>query len=90
MYQTNQYYERDNRGTRQDTEEDALAYWLRERPGLKERPPFILYKFKSSYDAEKALLTLPFIHKAADTGRLICERIMAFGCISQAVDFMKH
>ena len=87
MFQTKLYYERDNRGTRQDTEEDALAYWLRERPGLKERPPFVLYKFKSYYDAEKALLTLPFIHKAADTGRLICDRIMAFGCYLSSSGF---
>ena len=79
MFQNRIYYERDNRGTRQNTQEDAMLYWLRERPRLKERPPFILYKFKSSYEAEKALLTLPIIHKASDTGKLICDRIMAFG-----------
>lgn len=79
MFQNRQYYERDNRGTRQSTHEDALLYWLRERPGLREKTPFILYKFNSAYEAEKALLTLPIIHKAADTGKLICDRIMAFG-----------
>ena len=87
MYNRNQYYERDNRGTRQNSEEEALLYWLNERPGMKERPPFILYKFKSLMDAEKALLTLPFIHKAVDTGRLICDRIMAFGCYSSSSGF---
>ena len=79
MYQNRQYYERDNRGTRQSTQEDATLYWLRERTGMKEKPPFILYKFNSSYAAEKALLSLPIIHKAVDTGKLICDRIMAFG-----------
>ena len=87
MSQTRQYYERDNRGTRQNTEEEALLYWLRERPRLKERPPFILYRFNSSYEAEKALLTLPIIHKAADTGKLICDRIMAFGYYSTSSGF---
>lgn len=79
MFQNEKYFEKDNRGTRQSTQEEALLYWIRQRPGMKEKSPFILYKFKSAYDAEKALLTLPFIHKALDTGNLICERIMSFG-----------
>ena len=73
------FFERDNMGTRQETMQQALAYWMGTRPGLKVKPPFALYDFSSAENAEKALLELPFIHKAADSGKLICDRIMTFG-----------
>jgi hypothetical protein len=46
---------------------------------MTEKPPFSLYVFKSATDAENALLELPFIHKAKDTGNLICEKVLEFG-----------
>ena len=73
------FFERDNMGTRQETMQQALTYWMGTRPGLKVKPPFALYDFSSAENAEKALLELPFIHKAADSGKLICDRIMTFG-----------
>ena len=74
------YYERDNVGIRQETIAQAIAYWKKERPGLSDQPPFTLFTFPSAAEAEKAMLELPFIHKAADSGKLICDRMMTFGC----------
>ncbi len=74
------YYERDNVGARQETMAQAIAYWKKERPGLSDKPPFTLFTFPSADAAEKAMLELPFIHKAADSGKLICDRMMTFGC----------
>lgn len=74
------YYERDNVGVRQETMAQAIAYWKTERPGLSDKPPFTLFTFPSADSAEKAMLELPFIHKAADSGKLICDRMMTFGC----------
>ncbi|MBR0405477.1 MAG: hypothetical protein IJI68_09830 [Eggerthellaceae bacterium] len=73
------YTEKDNMGTRQDTFSKAYSYWTFERPGLKVRPPFTLFYFSSAEDAEAALLELPYIHKASDSGKLVCDRLMHFG-----------
>lgn len=73
------YYERDNMGTRQETIGQANAYWLGERFKMPKKPPFTLFTMPSAKAAEDALLEMPFIHKAADTGKLICDRIMTFG-----------
>lgn len=75
-----QYYERDNMGTRHDMVEKANAYWLGERFQMETKPPFTLYTFTSGSDAEKALLELPYIHKATDSGNLICDEVYIFGC----------
>lgn len=73
------YKEADNVGTRQETMSQATAYWLYERPGLSKRPPFTLFIMPSAESAKAALLELPFIHEAADSKKLICDRIMTFG-----------
>ncbi|MBP3210782.1 MAG: DUF805 domain-containing protein [Oscillospiraceae bacterium] len=73
------YYERDNMGTRQENMSQAMSYWMVERMGKAEKPPFTLFTMPSAKAAEEALLELPFIHKAADSGKLICERLMTFG-----------
>ncbi len=74
------YYEHDNVGIRQETMAQAITYWKKERPGLSNKPLFTLFTFPSADAAEKAMLELPFIHKAADSGKLICDRKMTFGC----------
>lgn len=74
-----EYTEADNVGTRQDTFAKAQSYWLCERPGLSVRPPFALYAMPSAAEAEAALMELPFLHKAKDSGKLIADRIMTFG-----------
>ena len=73
------FYEKDNMGTRLDTLQKANLYWLVQRPSMKKTNPFILYQFSSFYEALSALLELPYIHKAKDTNNLICDRIMDFG-----------
>ena len=72
--------EADNMGTRQDTMSQAMSYWIGERPRLSVKPPFTLFVMPDGDAAEKAMLELSFIHKAADSGKLICERMMTFGC----------
>jgi len=79
------YYERDNVGFRQETIAEAIAYWKKERPGLPDQPPFTLFTFPSADAAEKAMLELPFIHKAADSGKLISDRMMTFGCYATKI-----
>ena len=74
-----QYYERDNMGTRQESMSQAMSYWMVERMGKAEKPPFTLFTMPSAQAAEEALLELPFIHKASDSGKLICDRLMTFG-----------
>lgn len=73
------YTEADNVGTRQETMQQASAYWLFERPGLSKKPQFTLFTMPSAESAEAALLELPFIHKASDSKKLVCDRIMTFG-----------
>ena len=73
------YTEKDNMGTRQETFDEALSYWQIERFGRTDNPPFIIFTFPTAESAEGALLELPYIHKATDSGKLICERLMTFG-----------
>ncbi|MCE5187851.1 MAG: hypothetical protein LLF75_01500 [Eubacteriales bacterium] len=73
------FTEADNVGTRQETMQQATAYWLFERTGLQNRPQFTLFTMPSAESAKAALLELPFFHEAADSKKLICDRIMTFG-----------
>lgn len=74
------YSESDNMGTRHDNVSQAMAYWMGERLMRPEKPPFTMYTMPSAEAGEEALLELPFMHRAADSGRLICDRLMTFGC----------
>ena len=74
-----QYYEKDNRGNRHDTLEKAHLYWMNQRFCMEKKAPFVLFKFNNPFSAQQALLSLPFIHRALDTGKLICDRVMEFG-----------
>ena len=76
---TEAYYNMDNLGTNHDTVEKATAYWLGERFQSEYKPPFTMYIFDNAEDAEKALLELPYIHKAIDTGKLICDEVFIYG-----------
>ena len=73
------YYEASNLGSRHDTCDKAMGYWLGERPNKAVKPPFTLFTMPTQESGEEALLELPFIHRASDTGKLICDRIMTFG-----------
>jgi len=41
--------------------------------------PFVQYTFDTAEAANDALLKLPFIHRATDSGRLICLELLNFG-----------
>ena len=71
--------EKDNMGTRHDTQSLATAYWLGERMSSSRKDPFTMYTFKSAGDARAALLELPCIHVADDSENLICTETLIFG-----------
>lgn len=73
------YKESDNMGTRHDSMSQATAYWMGERFMNTVKPPFTMYTMPSAESAEEAFLELPFMHKASDSGKLVCERLMTFG-----------
>jgi hypothetical protein len=72
------YKEKDNRGSRQDTESLATAYWM-SRMSSSKKDPFVVYAFDTEEAARKALLEVPCIHVAEDTGKLICSEVLTFG-----------
>ncbi|QDU39331.1 hypothetical protein Mal4_36720 [Maioricimonas rarisocia] len=70
--------EADNAGTRHDRVEQADAYWFA-RTNKTEKEPYLLYTFDSRQAARQALLEVPGIHIAHDSGQLICTRTLTFG-----------
>jgi hypothetical protein len=70
--------EGDNRGTFQDTFSKASSYWIARMQSSK-KDPFVLYAFDSEKDAKEALLEIPCIHIAQDTGRMICSEVLNYG-----------
>ena len=72
------YYERDNRGTRIETRDTANSYWTA-RMMAQHKDPFVMYRFGNESDVRAAMLDLPFIHEAKDTGKIICDEIFSFG-----------
>ncbi|MDY7001728.1 MAG: hypothetical protein SVS15_08105 [Thermodesulfobacteriota bacterium] len=71
------FVEKDNMGTRQDTMDQASAYWMMRNVGQKFEP-YVLFTFDRMEDARRALLDLDCIHEAQDTGNLICTRTLIF------------
>ena len=72
------YNEQDNLGTRQETAGKADGYWTA-RLTCQLDHPFILYTFDREEDAREALLELPCIHVAEDSGKLICTEVLTYG-----------
>jgi hypothetical protein len=70
--------ERDNVGTRYETEERVNNFWL---PYVMRRPkfPFIFYDMREKKDAMDAMLSLPPIKIASDSGKLISTEVLQFG-----------
>lgn len=71
------FKEKDNLGTRHDTERLATMYWMARMASLK-KDPFVLYTFERAEDARGALLELPCIHIAEDSNKLICTEVLIF------------
>ncbi len=70
--------ESDNLGLRQSSLQEASAYWMT-RLSTTKRDPFALYIFERDADARAALLDMPYIHEAVDTGNLICSEVLLYG-----------
>lgn len=73
------YYEQDNEGIRAETLVQANKYFDLECADPFNLPPFTVFRFSSKKAAEKAMMKLPFIHRAADTGKLICDLPITYG-----------
>ena len=70
--------EKDNRGTRHDSRELASSHWFA-RVTAAKKDSFILSTFDRAEDAKAALLEVPCIRVAADSGKLICTEVLIFG-----------
>jgi len=70
--------EKDNIGTRVETESQLDAHWWK-RQTSQQFDPFVQYVFDRELDARNALLGLDCIHAAADSGRLISTEVLVFG-----------
>jgi uncharacterized membrane protein YhaH (DUF805 family) len=81
-----EYCEADNRGMCIETFSQSQAYWLGERLNSPRKDPFVYYTFDGESDARSALLELPFIHLACDSGRMICDDVFRFGCFAISRD----
>jgi hypothetical protein len=76
--QSGQYWEKDNKGTRQETESKATSYWIA-RNAQQKFDPFALYVFDQETNARDALLELGCMHLARDSGKIICTETLVFG-----------
>ncbi len=72
------FSESDNVGTRYDTDESVQNFWT---PYILNRPqfPFIFYDMAEKKAAMDAMLSLPPIKLASDSGKLISTEVLQFG-----------
>ena len=73
------YSDRDNCGRYAKTFAQANQFFDEECVNPIDPPPFTVFWFRTKRAAEKALLKLPFIHRAADSGKLISELSISYG-----------
>lgn len=75
--------ERDNVGTRYDTQDKIDAFWM---PYVLGKPdfPFIFCDMADRKTAMDAMLALPPFRLAKDSGDLICTEVLQFGVYPQA------
>ena len=77
--------EEDNIGTRVDSGAKSIGWYVRQKKrGVND--PILMYAFKNENDAVEAMLELPYIHQAADTGRLVCTEPIYFGALLMEED----
>jgi len=72
------FQEKDNLGLRINSYSQSTAYWTT-RLVKQIDDPFIAYTFQTEDNARKALLTLPCMHIAKDSGNIICTEVLDFG-----------
>lgn len=77
------FAERDNVGTRYETQDRVQNFWA---PYLLGRPkfPFVFYDMPSKQNALDAMLALPPIKLASDSGKLISTEVLQFGVYPNA------
>ena len=73
------FYDRDNFGRSAESLAQANQFFKEECVDPLDPPPFTVFWFRTKRAAEKALLKLPFIHRAADSGKLISELSISYG-----------
>ena len=73
------FYDRDNFGRSAESLPQANQLFKEECVDPLDPPPFTVFWFRTKRAAEKALLKLPFIHRAADSGKLISELSISYG-----------
>ena len=76
------FSEKDTLGTRHGSLEHATSYWSSRLHSVR-KDPFVNHKFAREEDARAALLELPCIHIASDSGKLICTQVLIFGYYKQ-------
>ena len=77
---TKSYVESDNRGTRIQDMNGYNAFLNEQMMNFfSDSIPFVQYTFDTAEAANSALLKLPFIHRATDSGRLVCSELLRFG-----------
>jgi len=69
--------EKDNIGTRIETVDNARSYYM--STIISDMGGEICWKFKTKKDAINALLELPYVSTAEDTGRFVCTEPLNFG-----------
>jgi hypothetical protein len=71
------FFQKDNLGTKIP---DGLFLWAETQRTRKGKPiPLIVCEYDNEKDAYNALLKLPFIHIAQDSGELISSEILSYG-----------
>lgn len=71
------FLERDNVGTHIDSDGKGIAWWVSKGGVIDE--PHIVCKFRDYEKGTQALLNIPCIQQASDTGKLICTEVITFG-----------
>ncbi len=77
------YYEKDNCALRIQRLVDALDFWNdyeKERAGI----PYLRFAFGTRFQATEALESLSCVHRAKDTGHLVCTEPVTLGCYRTA------
>jgi hypothetical protein len=72
------FFEKDNKGTRYETLDQASAYWISRMQSIK-KDPFVLFIFDTKESAHNALVDLSYIHTAKDSGKPVCTKTLQFG-----------
>jgi hypothetical protein len=77
--------EKDNVGTRYETYQHFLAFWTTYCRG-SAKFPVIVYDMRKKKDTMDAMLSLPPVKTASDSGNLISTEILHFGVFPYVVD----